>query len=106
MCEADIAVGIDNTIQRHATHLEEVHFLPVGSRDRMVSVRQTDKWDLLLDPVFPEGFGGIGTYSHNFRPATLELFIVIAPARQLRAAVGSHKATQERKHNRLAAKIR
>ena len=105
MCEANITVGIDDTVQRHASQLEEVHFLPVGSRHGMVRVGQAGKWDFLLGPVLPEGFGRIGTHSQNLDTAPLELFIVIPPARQLRAAVRSHEAAQEGKHNQLAAEI-
>lgn len=106
MCKADIAFGVNDTVQRHASQLEEVHFLPVHSCHRMVRVRQADKWDILIGPILLEGFRRIGTHSQNFDPATLELLISIPQARQLCAAVRSHETAQKGKHDRPAAEIR
>lgn len=106
MCKADITIGIDDTIQRHAPQLKEIHFLPVGSRHRMVRVRQADERDSFPRPVLLKARKRIGTHSQNFGAAMLELFISIPEARQLRTAIRSHKAAQKRKHDRLAAKIR
>jgi hypothetical protein len=51
MRKADIAFGIYNTVQRHASHLEQVDFLPIGSCHRMVGVRKPDKRDPFILPV-------------------------------------------------------
>ena len=106
MCEADITLGIDDTIYRHTSQLEEIHFLPVLSGHRMVGVWQTNKRNVLFRPILLKRCGYIGPYSQNFDPSTCKLFVFISQARQLRAAVRSHKAAQEGKNHRLALKIR
>jgi hypothetical protein len=49
--------------------------------------------------------GAVRTERENLRAAALELRVVVTQARQLRAAIGSHEAAQEGKHQRLTAKI-
>jgi len=56
MCEADIALGVDNTVQGHASQLEEIDFLPVRSRNRMVGIGQPAKWNRFILPVLPENW--------------------------------------------------
>jgi len=102
MRKADIAFGIDDTVQRHASQLEEIHFLTIHSRYGMARVRQTNKGDLLIGPILPKDVQRIRSDSQNFHAAALEFFIFIPKTRQLRAAVGSGKAAQERQQDRLA----
>ena len=106
MSETDITIGIDHTIQRHPSQLEEIYFLAVGFRHRMLRVWQTDKWNVFVLPVSLKYPCRVRSYRQNFRAAAGELFISITQARQLRAAVGSHKAAQESEHHGFAAKIR
>ncbi len=105
MRKADIAFGIDNAIQRHSSQLEELHLLPVGSCHRMVWIGQSDKRDLLIDPILLKDRQWIGADSQDFHVAAFELFITIPHTRQLRAAVGSHKAAQKCQHDGLATQI-
>ena len=71
----------------------------------MVHVRQADERDLLILPIPLEDGGCVRAHGKDFRAATRELSVLIPQARQLRAAVGSHKAAQEGEHYRFAAKI-
>lgn len=103
---ADIASGIYHTIQRHTSKLEKVDFLPIGPRHRMIWVRHADEWDPFLLPIFLKDRQGVGSHSQNRGAAPRERFISITQARQLRAAVRSHETAKERKHDRLATKIR
>lgn len=106
MDEAHISFFIHNTIQRHSTQFEEVDFLTIHLRDRMIGVGQADKWDALILPIaFEFRFSG-WTHGENLRAARGKLRISIAQARQRRAAIRSHKTAQEVQHDRLAAKLR
>jgi hypothetical protein len=71
----------------------------------MVRVGQAKKGDLFILPVLSEGSRRIGSYGQDFCPPASELLIIISQARQLRAAVGSHKTAQERQDNRFASEI-
>ena len=106
MRKADIPPGIDDTVQRHTSQLEEIHFLSVGSGNRMVGVWQADEWDLFILPILLKNLILVGSYRQDRDAATGEPFVFLTQARQLRAAIGSHEAAQEGKHNRFAAKIR
>lgn len=95
MCKADITSGIDHTVQWHSSQLKEIHFLPVHSCNRTFGVRQTDKWNLFILPVSLKCRKCIRTNRQDHRVTVPELLMLITQARQLRAAVGSHKAAQE-----------
>ena len=95
MCKADIALGIENAIQRHPSQLEQIDLLPVRPGDQVVRVGQAYKGDILILPVLPKHASLIGSDGQDFRAAAGELFIFITPARQLRAAVRSHEPAQE-----------
>jgi len=78
MCKADIPLCIDDTIQRHSTQLEKIHFLPVRSGHGMFRVRQPDKRDLFILPILLKDDRRIGSDSQDFRAAAPELFIFIS----------------------------
>lgn len=103
---ADITIRVHDTIQRHASELEEVDLLPVKQGDPVFGVRQADERNPLFLPVLLKGFSRIGSHSQDLHTPARKLIILISQARQLRAAVRSHKAAQERQNNRPAAKIR
>jgi hypothetical protein len=69
----------------------------------MVGVWQSNKRNALFHPILLKRYGYVGPYSQNFDTSTCKLFVLISQARQLRAAVRSHKAAQESKHHRPAA---
>jgi hypothetical protein len=105
MGKADIALGVDHAVKRHASQLEQVDFLAVGAGNRMVRIGQANKGDAFVLPVLVEDRSRIRSYSQDLRAATGELAISISQARQLRAAVRSHKSTQEGKNYWPTAKI-
>lgn len=100
---SDAAITVDNTVQRHPPEFKEVYFLPVLFCDGMLRIRQPDIWDAFLLPIAFEGFASIWTDSHDLGTAGFEILIVITHARQLRAAMRSHKSAQECEDNRLIA---
>ena len=106
MYKPDIPPGIDDAIQRHPSQLEQVDFLPICAGNGMLRVGQADEGNPLILPVLTENRCGIGSHSQDFCAAARELFVLIAQARQLRAAVGSHESAQERQDHWPAAKIR
>lgn len=103
---SDITFAIHNAIQRHTSPLEEIHFLLVHSCNRMFGIGQADKGNLFILPVLLKCRTGIRANRHDQHITICEFFVFITQARQLRAAIGSHKAAQERKHDWPAAQSR
>jgi hypothetical protein len=101
----DITSGIHNAIQRHASPLEEIYFLSVHSCNRMIGIRQANKWNFFILPILLECRTCIRTYCQDHRVTICEFFVLITQARQLRAAVGSHKTSQEHEHHGSSLKI-
>jgi len=106
MRKADIAVRIDDTIQRHTTQFKELDLLPVFLGDQVVRVGQTDEGNPFILPILLEGRKSVWPNSQDFHTAVYKLLIFITQARQLRAAVWSHETAQEGKQDGLSAKIR
>ena len=106
VCKAYIASGIEYTVERHAPQLEEIHFLPIFSGNRMIRIGQAHKGNFFILPVLLKDGRRVGADSQDFGAATREFPIAIPQARQLRATVRSHKTAQEGKHNRFAAIVR
>ena len=105
MCRTYHATGIDDGYKRHAAQLEEVDLLFIPGRDLVTRVGEADKGQGLDLPVGPEGCGRIGTDGKDVGAPLRELGVLVTQTRQLRAAVRSHKAAQERKQDRLATVI-
>lgn len=103
---ADIAFGIHNAVQGHASQLEEIHFLPVDQGNPVLGIGYADEWDPFIAPVLLERRGWVRTDRQNFHTPAFELIISIAQARQLRAAIRSHKAAQKCQQDRSPAKLR
>ena len=101
MRKADIALKIHNTIQRHASQLKKIHFLLVHSGNFMIGIWQADKGNIFIAPILLECRRRIRSDRNDLGTVTFELFIFITQARQLRAAIWSHEAAQEREHNRF-----
>jgi hypothetical protein len=95
MRKTDVPFGIDDTIQGHAAEFEELDLLAIDPGNRMIWIGQSDERNSLLLPILFESRGNVGTNSNNHGAMARELFIFISQARQLRAAVRSHKAAQE-----------
>ena len=106
MGKTDVAVRVDDAVQRHAAQFKKLHLLSVFLGNQVVRVRQTNKRNAFILPILLKGRQRIGANRQDFHTAACKLFILITQARQLRAAVGSHKTTQEGKQDRLPTKIR
>ena len=106
MGKADVSFGVDNTVQWHTTQFKKIDLLPVFLGDQVVRVGQPNKRNFFIPPILLKGRQWIRSYSQYFHTALCELLIFITQARQLRAAIGSHKAAQEGKQDRFPAKIR
>ena len=99
MCITDIALAIHNTTQRHASQLEQIHFLPVHSGDSMICIRQANEGNVFIPPILFESGRRIRSHRNDLCATTGELLVFITQARQLRAAVRSHKPAQEREYD-------
>ena len=106
MGKTDISFGIDDAIQRHAAQFKKFHLLPVLLGNQVVRVRQTNKGNLFILPVLLKGGQSIWADCQDFRTAACKTFVFITQARQLRAAIGSHKAAQKGKQDGPPAEIR
>ena len=71
----------------------------------MIRIRQANILNIFICPITLKRRQVIWPNCNNLRSMCCELGIIIAHARQLRAAIRSHKATQESKHNRLVSAI-
>lgn len=96
---SDAAFDIHDAIQGHASKLEKIHLLAIFLRDNVIEVGQADKWDVFFFPIFLERVHVIRADSQYLRAACREIFILIAHARQLRAAIRSQESAQERKQD-------
>ena len=65
----------------------------------MFRIRQTNERDLFISPVLLKGCRRVGSHCKDLRTASGEFIIIITQARQLRAAMRSHKAAQEYQQN-------
>ena len=107
MRKADIALCVHDATQGHASQLEEIHLLPIHPCDAVLCIGQSDEGNSFILPILLERGRWIGTDSQYLCSALCEFFILITQARQLRAAIRSHKAAQKRKNNGLVvSKIR
>ena len=89
---ANISIRIDNAIHRHTPKFKEIDLLPIHFRDAMLWVWHSNERNLLSLPIALKRFKGIGTYSKEFCAPFDKAGIDITEARQLRAAVKSHKS--------------
>jgi len=92
MSITDHALPIHHADQRHASQLKEIDLLPITQRHLVIRIGQADKRKLLLIPILTKSILAIGTDGKNLCVAICKLSVLIAQARQLRAAIRSHKA--------------
>ena len=104
--KADVPFGIDDTVQRHPPQLKEIDFLAICSRHGVVGIRQADERNFFLIPILLEDRECVRANRQDLRTVACETSIPITQARQLRAAIRSHKAAQKRKHHGSATKPR
>ena len=101
-----VARSVHNAIQGHASQFEKIHFLLVHFRNRMFGVRQTDERNFFICPILLERHHRVRSQREDDSPAVFKIIVLVTQARQLRAAIRSHEAAQERKHNGLPAQTR
>ena len=92
MGKTDISFGINDAIQWHAAQFKKLHLLPVLPGNQMVGIGQTNEGNPFILPVLLKGRQRVWPDRQDFHPAAFKFFILIPQARQLRAAVRSHKA--------------
>ncbi len=95
MLVADISGLIDHQQSRDASELEQIPFLAVEIGDCVAGVRQTDEGQAVFVPIVAISVGAIGANRQDFRVTRGEGRVIIAQAREMGAAVRSHKAAQE-----------
>jgi len=99
------SIRVHNTDQRHTAKFEQLDLLFISVGYRVTWVGQADKRKPFFAPILAEGIGLIRADGENLRAAARELIVIIAQARQLRAAVRSKKAAQKSQDNSAAAVI-
>ena len=99
MDEADRTLTIYNRVQRHAPQFEQVDFLLVEFRNLLVWVRQARVWEVVFHPIIHKLIKVIWPNRQDFCSPCSEFSIPIPQARQLRAAVRSHKPAQESQYD-------
>lgn len=90
---------IDQHQGRNATQLEQVPFLPIQIGHLMFWVGQAEIRDFIFVPIIAVGFGGIWTNTDDFCVTRSEGCILIAQAREMGAAEGSHEPAQENQND-------
>ncbi len=91
----DATLGIQETVQWHASPLKKIDFLFIEPRNFMFGIGQTHEWNIFIFPEPLKLLKVIRPDRQNDHAASSELLIFITQARQLRATVGSHKAAQK-----------
>ena len=95
----DIALLVNDAVQRHSTEFEQVHLLPIHLRNGMVGIGQADEGDAFIPPIALKRLVVIRTDRKNLHAAAGKFFVAISQARQRRAAIRSHEAAQEIQHD-------
>ena len=99
MDKADPPVAPHDANQRHTAKFEKVDFLAIHFRNRMGGIRQANVGYLFIGPVTLKRRQVVGANRQDLCLAGCKGVILIAHARQLRAAVRSKKAAQECKQD-------
>src|SRR5688572_2568302 len=105
MNETNMTFRIYDTVQRHASQLNEVDFLFIEPRNFMLRVGQANEGNIFIFPKTLKLLRFIRPNCQNDHTAFSELLVFITQARQLRATVRSHKSAQKIKYDASAAKL-
>jgi len=95
---------IDQHQCRDAAQLEQVPFLAIHVRDFVPGVRQTNIREFVLFPIMTKGVAPIRADTDDFRVTRGEGRILVAQAREMGAAEGSHESAQEDQHDIFLAR--
>ena len=102
---ADHPRCVDHRDERHAAHLEDVDFLFVSLCNGVTRIGKTNERKLLRIPISAERQCRVWPNGYHISPAAREFLVLIAQARQLRAAIRSEEATQKGQDDRLPSII-
>jgi len=105
VCKAHHPCAVNDHHKRHTPQFEQVDFLLESPCHPVIRIGQADERQALRPPVQAESSGSIGTDCNHLGSAADEFRIVILQTRQLRAAIRSEEAAQERQHHGPAAKV-
>ena len=86
-------------LRRHAAHLEQLDLLAIQLQDRVLGIGQTDEGQVVLLPVTGEGIRPLRAHHDDHRADLLELAVVMAQSRHVRAAERSGEAPVEHQHH-------
>jgi len=107
MLVADPALFVNHQQGRHAPELEKVPLLAIQIGYFVDWIWQSDKGQSFTGPVTAEGLGPIRTDANNDRVTRGEGRQIVAQAREMSAAVGSHEPAQKNQQDIfLTQKIR
>jgi len=106
MSITDMTFGVHDAVQWHSSKFKKIDFLFIEARDFMFGIGQANKRNVFILPKALKLLDVIRPDRQNDCTAFNELLIFITQARQLRAAVRSHKAAQKIKDDGSAVKLR
>ena len=106
MSITDMTFGVHDAVQWHSSKFKKIDFLFIKVRDFMFGIGQANKRNVFILPKALKLLEVIRPDRQNDCTAFNELLIFITQARQLRAAVRSHKAAQKIKDDGSAVKLR
>lgn len=99
MCITDTALRVYNAKQGHASPFKKIHLLSVNRGNMMQWVGQARERQILFLPIALKFSQAIRPKRKNQHTALNKLCILIAQARQRRAAVRSQEAAQKVQNN-------
>ena len=105
MLVTDLALLVDQQQGWHAPELEKVPLLAVEIGHLVAGIGQPEVVDVFAFPVPQEGLGPVRANCDDDRVTRGEGRQIVAQAREMGAAVGSHEPAQEDQHDVFPAKI-
>jgi len=103
VCVTDSARAVQHAHKGQSAPLEDSDLLLVQPGHAVARIRQANKRKSILRPVPAEGLQIIGPNCDNLCTERGELLVVVADARQLRAADWSEETPQESQHHHAVA---
>ncbi len=95
MLVADLALFVDQQQRGNTPELEKVPFLAVKVSDGVFGVGQANVGQIFRLPITTVSIGSVGADGEDFRVTRGKGRIIFAQAREMGAAMRSHKAAQE-----------
>ena len=105
MSVTDAAILVNDADERHASEFENVDLLTIENGDAMFGVGDANEGNFFVRPILLKGGFGVWANGQDGHVALGELGMIIAEARQRRAAIRSHEAAQEVEQDGSVAKL-